>query len=299
VNKLNKKILFCTGEGIGNVVQTIPVIRTIKEVLGYEIDFWHAFGSFKLPKMIPYVDRWVIGNEIFEIDPAEYVGKVSTFWAANYLHTAKVGSLKLLNKIIPLSMDRSEVDTYMQIARDLGVKEKDLIWHGECDYIDMDYEADVIIHNGYNPHGAANWQIKSYPYYAEVASMLYAKGIRVASVGTKSEYVDGTFDITDRSLLKTLGIIRRTKVFLGNDSGLYHCANALRTPNVVIFTATSVEKNYDKKFHRYATIIGRNDLDCRPCQANKRWNKDCKTWECRNIKPKIVFDYVKNMLWNQ
>lgn len=287
------RLLFCTGEGIGNVIQTIPVIRTLKEVLGFEIDFWHAFGSFPIPKkVIPYVDKWIVGADINRLDFSLYKGMVSTYWTKNYI---KRLPLPLLNNPTPLSMTRSEVDTYMDIARDLGVEEKDLIWHGGCNYAEMDYEADVIIHNGYNPRGSANWQIKSYPYYTKVASMLYANGVRVASVGSKSEYVDGTFDLTGLDLLKTLGIIRRTKAFLGNDSGLYHCANALRTPNVVIFTATSAEKNYDPRFHKYATIIGRTDLKCRPCQAGRRW-KDCKTWECRELNVDYVVHYVSEAI---
>jgi len=43
---MSNKILFCSGEGIGNVIQTIPVIRTLTESMGYTVDFWHAFGAF-------------------------------------------------------------------------------------------------------------------------------------------------------------------------------------------------------------------------------------------------------------
>ena len=122
----HKKLLFCTGEGIGNVIQTIPVIRTLKEVLGYEIDFWHAFGSFQIPKLIPYVDKWLVGRDILDIDPEDYVGKVSTYWTRDHLGVSVLPKIKLLNRIVPLTMIRSEVDTYMDIARDMGVKEEDI-----------------------------------------------------------------------------------------------------------------------------------------------------------------------------
>ena len=69
-----KKILFCTGEGIGNVIQTIPTIRTLKEVLGYEVDMWYAFGAFSIPHIIPYVDRWFMNVNIIKADPNEYEG---------------------------------------------------------------------------------------------------------------------------------------------------------------------------------------------------------------------------------
>lgn len=287
---MSNKILFCTGEGIGNVVQCIPAIRTIKEVLGYEIDFWHAFGSFAVPKLIPYVDDWYAAGGIVHANK-EYAGKVSTFWTKRHVNFAKLSSVPLLNKIQPLSVYHSEVDTYMDIARDLGVAEKDLIWHGNCDYIESKFKYDVVIHDGFNPHGSANWKIKSYPHYSMVADALVKRGYSVCSVGQSHEHVRGTEDRTNLTLLSTLGVIKNCKVFLGNDSGLYHCANALEVKNVVIFTATSIEKNYDSRFHKFSTIIGRDDLKCRPCQDGRRW-KNCGTWECRQMDPELVFSTV-------
>jgi ADP-heptose:LPS heptosyltransferase len=96
--------------------------------------------------------------------------------------------------------------------------------------------------------------------------------------------------------LDTLGIIKNCKLFLGTDSGLYHCANALEVKNIVLFTATSIVKNYDNRFHKYSTILGRDDLDCRPCQAARRWAKDCKSWECQRIDPKLIVGKIKELL---
>ena len=290
------KLLFCTGEGVGNVIQNIPVIRTLNEVLGFEIDFWHAFGSFPIPKVIPYVDKWICGGEIMNINLDDYVGMVATLWVKNHITRYPLSELKLLNKIVPLTMVRSEVDIYMDIARDLGVKEEDIIWHGDCSYLPSRIKYDVVVHNGYNPVGSANWKIKSYPYYPQVVELLKDSGLSVCSVGAKNEYIKGTDNKTGLDLLSTGGVLKNCKVFLSNDSGLYHYANALEVPNVVIFTATSIEKNHDKRFHKYSTIIGREDLDCRSCQATRRWNKDCKTWDCREIDPEIIYNLVRKLI---
>jgi len=290
------KLIFCSGEGVGNVIQTIPVIRTLNEVLGFEIDFWHAFGSFSIPKVIPYVDKWICGGEIINVNLDEYIGKVATLWVNNYINRPPLSELKLLNKIIHLTMVRSEIDCYMDIARDLGVKEEDIIWHGNCNYSPSMVKYDIVIHNGYNPVGSANWKIKSYPYYPQVVELLKDGGLTVCSVGGKHEYIKGTDNKTGLDLLSTGGILKNCKVFLGNDSGLYHYANTLKVPNVVIFTATSIEKNHDKRFHKYSTIIGRDDLKCRPCQAGRRWNKDCKTWDCREIDPEVIYESVRGLL---
>jgi hypothetical protein len=65
---MKKKLLVCHAEGLGNCAQIIPCIKTIKERLDFEsIDYWHAFGSYNIPKIIPYVDKWIIGQKIRSI----------------------------------------------------------------------------------------------------------------------------------------------------------------------------------------------------------------------------------------
>jgi len=284
------KLLFCTGEGLGNVTQTIPVIRTLKEVLNVSVDFWHVFGNFRLDKFIPYVDSWYKSGEINTAQFAQYTGLVATHWVGKYINNIPLRVLAIAN---PLSFDRSEVDTYMDIARQLGVEEDSIVWHGNALYDNVDININIVLHNGYNPYGSANWSVKSYPYYKELAKLLIKDGFKVASIGAKHEYIDGTINLTGKPLLTTLGIIKKTKLFISNDTGTYHCANALEVPNIAIFTATSITKNYDRRFHKYSTLIYREDLDCRPCQPQRRWNKDCKKWECRDIDPLYIYYKAK------
>lgn len=286
------------GEGVGNVIETIPVIRTLKEKSNFEfIDYWHAFGSYDIPKIIPYVDKWIVGQKIKSINPSEYEGKVSTYWTKGRLNISPLNKLPLLNNIKSLKMNRSEIDTYMDIARDLGIKEEDLIWHGGCNHNILKGDKnryDIVIHNGYNRYGSANWSVKSYPYYSELASLLGE--FKICSIGIKAEYIQGTDNKTGLDLLTTLGLIKNCKLFISNDSGLYHAANALGVKNIVIFTATSIKKNYDKRFHKYSILIYRDDLECRPCQASGRWNKDCKNWKCRDIDPEFIIDIIKEKM---
>jgi ADP-heptose:LPS heptosyltransferase len=296
-----KHILFCTGEGIGNVLQCAPVLRTIKERLNCTIDMWHVFGNFKIPKIFPYVDKWFSGSlegnkEAYKrVSSGFYDGVVSTWWTKDHYHVYRHW-LPLLNKPTPLSMTRSEVDAYMDIARDLGVKEEKLIWEAECLYDEAAKGFDVVIHNGYNKFGSANWEIKSYPYYEDVVKILKEKyGFNnVASIGSSDEYIPGTVDMTGLPLLKSFGVIKNSKVLLSNDSGSYHAANALRTQNVVIFTATSIKKNFDIRFHKHSALVYR-DLPCRPCQDKRKWNKGCKDWQCRNIDPEYIASQVYNV----
>jgi ADP-heptose:LPS heptosyltransferase len=169
------------------------------------------------------------------------------------------------------------------------------LWHGECLYEKRDESFDIVLNDGYNRSGSANWQIKSYPHYQELAKALMDAGYSVASVGIKPEYIQGTINSTGLSLLGSIGVVKNAKLFISNDTGLYHCANALGVDNIVLFTATSIEKNYDERFHKHSTIVGRADLSCRPCQAGRRWNKDCKTWDCREISVEKIMEKVLNV----
>jgi ADP-heptose:LPS heptosyltransferase len=288
-----KKLLVCHAEGLGNCVEILPCIRTIKEKLNFKsIDYWHAFGSYNIPKIIPYVDKWVVGGNIRNLDINSYYGKVSTFWTREH---HKVVPLPLLNKVTSLVLDRSEIDVYMDIARDLGVKERDILWYGNCNYNKSNDYYDIVIHDGCNRGSPAKWEIKSYPHYKKVVDLL-KKDFSICSVGAKDEYIDGTDNMTGKELLDTLGIIKNCKLFLSNDSGLYHCANALEIKNIVLFTATSITKNFDSRFHKYSTLIKRDDLECRPCQGSQKWRGVCKDWKCREIDPETVVNKVRKLL---
>ena len=295
---MSNRILFCTGEGVGNLIQTIPVLRTLREVLNYRVDMWHAFGSYNIPKnLLPYVDKCYLGGKIKSLDRKNYRGFVSTAFTRSHSKILTESGLILLARIVPLSPSRSEVDTYMDIARDLGVKEKNIIWEGVCNYKSVKASYDIVMHDGYNRRSGVSdtWHLKSYPYYKKVAKILLDKGYNVASVGSKGEYIKGTVNQIGLNLLSTLGIIKNSKLFLGNDSGLYHCANAVGTDNIVIFTFTSTMKNYDKRFHKYSTILRNEELSCLDCQNTKRFIP-CKTHECREIDPEIVVNSIVEKL---
>lgn len=298
------KILFCAGQGIGNVIQCLPIIKTIKICLNINIDFWHAYGSYNIPKnLLQGVGKVFIGDEVYEINNSVYDGKIYTGWIRHHSKIIKIADSvlkipKLAEAAKPVDMRRSEVDVNMDIARQLGVLESNLIWSGSCNYNIVDKKYDIVIHDGYNKKGSGMvWQIKSYPYYAELAKELIGGGLSVCSIGAKDEYVENTKNETGLSLLDSLGVIKNCNLFISNDTGTYHCANALKVPNIVIFTATSVSKNYDPRFHTYSTIISRDDLKCRlTCQAGHLWKRSCRNWQCREIDVKIIVDVVKEKL---
>ncbi len=290
-----KRILFITAEGIGNVIENVPTIRTIKEVLGFEVDVWHAFGNYPIPHITPYASKWFSGGEINRINPKDYVGKVSTYWTRNHVNVGPLAHIPLLAMSDSVRPDRSEVDTYMDLARKLAAKEEDLLWSGKCNYTPLTERYDLVVHDGYNKKGTVSdsWKLKSYPYYKEVVKLL--PDLAICSVGSQEEYIEWTIDRTGLNLLSTGGIIKNSKLLLSNDSAMYHYATGLGVKNIVIFTYTSTMKNYDKRFHKYSRILQNDKLDCLSCQNTPRF-KTCTTRECREIDPEIAANTVMEEL---
>jgi len=296
--KKPNKVLVVTGEGIGNIIQIIPTIRTIKEILLYDVDLWISSSSYPIPSsLFKYINCCYSGSEIYSADVSNYTGFVSANWSYNYIKLLTNRGLICLSDFRPVSIKESEVDTYMYMARKLGVKDEDILWYGECNYTPVLEDYDVVIHDGFNRKSvvSSTWSLKSYPYYKDVSKELISMGYKVCSVGSCDEYIEGTIDKTGLDLMVTLGVIKNSKLFLGNDSGLYHCANALGTDNIVVFTFTSTIKNHDSRFHKYSTIIQNDSLSCLNCQNTSRF-KSCTTRECRNIDPKIIINKVLERL---
>lgn len=289
---MNNKLLVCHGEGIGNAIQIAPLLRTLSEV-GYKMDYWHVFGSYSISNdLFPYVNKTFIAQEISMGNFTDYFGMVSTIWAKNFI---KHLPLKLLTSIKSLTITRSEVDLYMDIARELGISEDNLLWEASCNYDVMPEKFDIVISNGYNRKGDPVWVNKSYLHYKDVVYGLKNKGYTIASIGSKSEYIEGTEDRTMLPIKESLGLIKNAKLFIGNDSGMYHCANAVGTHNIALFTFTSTIKNYDSRFHKHCTIIRNNTLDCLDCQNTPRF-KTCKSRICRDIDPNIIIKKAEELL---
>ena len=290
---MSNKVIVLHAEGLGNVIEIFPLLRTLKEVLGFELHFCHLFGSYSLDSLkIPYVSKILSAVELSTIDPKEYLGKIATAWVSNYISAGNLYKIPLLTRIYPIKMDESEVSVYLNVARELGAKEEDLLWEVDLDVKPAPEHFDVILANGYNKLGSANWKIKSYPYYNELVSIFKNHGLTVASIGAPLEYITGTVNMTGLSLAKSAQLIKASKCVISNDTGVYHLANVLGTLNFPIFTATSVTKNYDERFHRNAVIIRRTDLDCMPCQDRRLWNTSCQNWLCREIAPENIVKQV-------
>lgn len=89
----------------------------------------------------------------------------------------------------------------------------------------------------------AKYEKKRYPHYWELSELLIKEGFNVVIVGDKRDYelsrdFPGINLCGKLELIDVLAVIKGAKLFIGNDSGLLHCARAVRTKAVQIYGGT-------------------------------------------------------------
>lgn len=152
---------------------------------------------------------------------------------------------------------------------------------------------DVVLCNG--AYKSTLWECKKYAHWPELAKILLDRGFSVASIGLPAEHIPGTINLTSQDPngygpWQDFAIINSCKLFISNDTGLYHFANLIGKRNIVIFTASNIPKNYNQIFHRFSTLI--HHPTCYSCQLltvghSPKWD-NCKDWVCTKIPPEQI-----------
>ena len=251
--------------------------------------------NFSPDKIFPYIDK--IYRRPNDIDQKRYKGQVCNLWGLKGQRIFR--KIKMLNKFRrhTYPYTRSEIDMNMDIARDLGAK--NLHWWSSCHYEPYtgDKEFDIVVHNGYDRAVVGLGAIyKSYKHYGKLVEKLIAKGYKVASIGFAREYIKGTINLSGIPFAQQLGVIKKAKLYIDNDSAFYHAANCLEVPNIVIFCATSRIKNFDKRFHKFSTIV-HGVFECaNHCQEKRQFHNCPYQLKCRKFSPEIVLKAIERKL---
>jgi ADP-heptose:LPS heptosyltransferase len=100
-------------------------------------------------------------------------------------------------------------------------------------------------------------------WFARTADGLYQRGLQVVLTGTEQEgdIVETVLNQMSRPALNLAGktslgtlamLISKAEMLVSNDTGVSHLADALRTPSVILFTASSPERwaPKDRNLHR-------------------------------------------------
>jgi len=146
-------------------------------------------------------------------------------------------------------------------------------------------------------HIFAGWQPKEWPQerFAELAKYLLEKyQLRTVIIGTEKESAridnsdlnrEGVINLAGQtSLAETAAIIKKARVFIGNDSGPMHIAAAVQAPVVALFG-----QNTPKRYGPWQTEskVLYHQVECSPCPQT-----DCKRQpSCLEL---ITVDEVKS-----
>ena len=143
-------------------------------------------------------------------------------------------------------------------------------------------------------------------HFAALIERLLGEGFKVVLTGGKNDVEvsqrvlsllrdpKGVIDLTGKtSVGELVAVIKLAKALLSNDSAPVHIAEAVGTPVVTVYCATS---SYYGFFPRSGLFLEPENLSCHPCKPNP---KVCKTgtYECRYaVKPQQVAEKLFSLL---
>ncbi len=281
--------LFLLDQGIGNVMQTVPLYLSLKAA-GIDMDVGYirqyptdsvrkteCFPADNIREFVPQQQQ-ALQDQYKYIIQAPYVTKQRKGKEHFYLYE---------NMIKFYELD-SEVKRNMNVCEVFDVEKKML---KEVEYEESPFHGDIVIHNG----ALKGWERKQYPYFDKVIDVLInVFKMKVASIGAPEEWIPGTIDATGTNLRLSAGIILNHKIYIGTDTGTYHIAACADKKGLVLFTATDPRKNWDKEFHHTVTKL-HTYIPCQPCQwtyhYSAQWG-ECNKWNCQSIRPDHILEYV-------
>lgn len=149
------------------------------------------------------------------------------------------------------------------------------------------------------------WPTKRWPGYVSLARELSGR-VRVVLVGGPADVElaaavaaaagGSVIDATGRlTLLASAELIGRAVALVTNDSAPLHLASAMGTPTVAIFGPTVPEFGFGP-LAPTRTVIGHEDLGCRPCDRHGPRRCPLGHWRCmREIDVGVVQEAVRQM----
>lgn len=299
-----KSILVCIGMGIGNIIQVTPVIRFLKEKFDQKIDLlvedrYSFVGPILHDKN--YVNHIFTENE-YNFEPYDLIYITSThiletpllnskriiyanrhgnmFYETTQLHEAKfhfevLKRAQVIANFEDKATSRYFVNSLEPLSKSLPKKNQEVM---------------IGIHGGCKP---GIWDKKKWPHFESLIEMLNEAGYKTISFGSKEELIKGTIDKTGTSIEETVSQMSRCQLFISNDSGLMHIADALNLPLITFFGPSSASKNKPTMTNSH---IFESKLPCSPCQFSKRI-QICPANVClSSISASEVFEKVLEML---
>ncbi|MGI8467575.1 MAG: glycosyltransferase family 9 protein [Pyrinomonadaceae bacterium] len=155
-------------------------------------------------------------------------------------------------------------------------------------------------------HPAAAFATKQWATenFARVAEFLSEKGLQTVAVATKSErkVLDNLRKLSrapvavfdNLTLPEITALASKSKIFIGNDSGIAHIAAAVETPSVVIFGSSNI--NHWRPWTNARHEIVYEKLSCQPCAGY--FCKEFDAPKCiLNVKVESVIKAIEKVIF--
>lgn len=263
----SSRFLMVIGAGLGNVVQSTPAIRAVAETVGHPIDvfitnanaapligrshvvnmaltdrsmlerrhYHHTFVASSAGRFVPPVstDALVTQRPRFEMTKA-----------GEWMHESAFYTLGLTDLLPDFRMSNRQRSNY---------------FISDYEY-EMPKSGVVGICSGKRP---GIWERRGWGHFEDLADRIRQLGYETWSFGSKEEYVPGTLDKTGTGLRQNVSDMLMCEFFVATDGGIYHMAEALGIPTLVLFGPTSVIKNGP---NARTTRVAHTLEPCSPCQ---------------------------------
>jgi len=142
---------------------------------------------------------------------------------------------------------------------------------------------------------------KKYPYFRELAQLFLKEGLKVILIGDEKDRKE-TADFPGKNLCGEIplreipALIKGALLFVGNDSGLLHCARAVKTKAVQIYGATHPTLGFSLYPKEGKVIL--KGLPCQPCDLHGKGSCRRGDYGCLDIPPEEVFKKAKELLFS-
>lgn len=224
-NKADKKTVLVKRKGaLGDVLLTTPIVERL------------------------YAEGWRVdvatdSKEVFENNP--YVNIAGPYYIFNPYHD-KVIDLDLAYERAPYM---HVIDAYSMVA--FGDTHTP---HRLSTYFGLGLDDTRQRGNRVVIHAGKSWENRTWPAkkWDEVAFEIAKLAYFVDTIGPDKEL----------SLAKVAKRIYQARLFIGNDSGLLHLAQALGVPSIGLYTCARAEYRATLKYHHFPIIP---DIDCYGC----------------------------------
>ena len=213
----------------------------------------------------------------------------------------------LMNELVEVDDRQHIIKKHLQLVGHLGVPFPERYdFPIALDPADRAFAEHALARSGgqyaiLNPGGG--WPTKLWPPggFAAIADRLWESyGMRsLVTFGPGEEGLaqsvvtatrSGAAEMVDSSLKQFYALARRTRIFIGGDTGPMHLAAAARAPIVAIFGPTAARRN--GPFSPDDRVVERFDLDCR----TDCYRRSCSHISCMKIPVEPVWQAVVDRL---